>query len=286
MIRTVSISFRPDDDSCAQHLRSLVDYLEKAGIRVLLPRYDLIRREECYRLAVDEEQFVNDPDLIIVIGGDGTFLRTARLFCGSGKPIFGINRGRLGFLTEFSPEEYPRFLEKVLKGDYTTTERLVLEASLSRDGSVLSTVNFLNDAVIHKGSFARPIRLDMEIDGNFLSSFTGDGLIISTPTGSTAYSLSAGGPIITPTQAEIYLLSPVCPHSLAMRPMIIPATSMFSVRVNAEYQNLLLTIDGQETFTVNGNDEVSIRISNKNIKLITHPEKNYYTILREKLGWG
>ena len=101
-----------------------------------------------------------------------------------------------------------------------------------------------------------------------------------------SYSLSAGGPIITPTQAEIYLLSPVCPHSLAMRPMIIPATSMFSVRVNAEYQNLLLTIDGQETFTVNGNDEVSIRISNKNIKLITHPEKNYYTILREKLGWG
>jgi NAD+ kinase len=286
MIRTVSINFRPDDDRCAPHLRHLVEFLEKAGVRVFLPRHDIIRGEECYRLAVDDETFVNQADLIIVLGGDGTFLRTARLFCGTGKPIFGINRGRLGFLTEFSPEEYPRFLERVLRGDYSTTERLVLEATLHRNGKDISTINFLNDAVIHKGSFARPIRLDMEIDGNFLSSFTGDGLIISTPTGSTAYSLSAGGPIITPTQAEIFLLSPVCPHSLAMRPMIIPAASQFRVRINAEYRDLLLTIDGQEIITVNGNDEVTIRLSDKNIKLINHPEKNYYAILREKLGWG
>lgn len=286
MIRTVSINFRPDDDSCALNLNHLIEYLEKAGIRVLLPRYDIIQGQECYRLSVDEKTFINDPDLIIVIGGDGTFLRTARLFSGSGKPIFGINRGRLGFLTEFGPEEYPRYLENVLHGDYTTTERLVLEATLYRDGLVLSTINFLNDAVIHKGSFSRPIRLDMEIDGDFLSSLIGDGLIISTPTGSTAYSLSAGGPIITPTQAEIYLLSPVCPHSLAMRPMIIPASSLFKVRVNPDFHDLLLTIDGQETFTINGYDEVLIRKSNKNIKMINHPEKNYYAILREKLGWG
>jgi NAD+ kinase len=286
MIRTVSINFRPDDDRCARQLRHLVEFLEKAGVRVLLPRHDIIRGEECYRLAVDEEQFVSEADLIIALGGDGTFLRTARLFCGTGKPLFGINRGRLGFLTEFSPEEYPRYLEKILRGDYSTTERLVLEASLYRDGKIIAAINFLNDAVIHKGSFARPIRLDMEIDGNFLSSFTGDGLIISTPTGSTAYSLSAGGPIITPTEAEIFLLSPICPHSLAMRPMIIPASSLLRVRVNAEYRNLMLTIDGQEIYTINGNDEVAIRLSNKNIKLITHPEKNYYAILREKLGWG
>ncbi len=140
MIRTISINFRPDDTRCTAHLGQLVEFLENAGIRVLLPRHDIILGEECYRLAVDEDRFVNDADLIIVIGGDGTFLRTARLFCGTGKPIFGINRGRLGFLTEFSPDEYPRFLDQVLRGDYVTTERLVLEATLHRDDRTRRTL--------------------------------------------------------------------------------------------------------------------------------------------------
>ena len=229
MIQTVSINFRPDDESCLPLLRQLIDFLRGEGVRIMLPEYDIIRGDDCYGLAVPHDQFVAAPGLIIVIGGDGTFLRTARLFCGTGKPIFGINRGRLGFLTEFSPEEYPPYLKKVLQGDFNTVERLVLEAALFRDGGEVMSLCFLNDAVIHKGSFSRPIRLDMKIDGNFLSSYTGDGLIISTPTGSTAYSLSAGGPIITPTEAKIFLLSPICPHSLAMRPMIIPASSAFSV---------------------------------------------------------
>jgi NAD+ kinase len=286
MIQTVSINFRPDDESSIPLLRHLIDFLEKKGIRILLPEYDIIKTEQFYRLAVPLDQFVNLAELIIVIGGDGTVLRTARLFCGTGKPIFGINRGRLGFLTEFSPDEYPSYLDKVLEGKLATVERLVLEAALYRNGREIVTHCFLNDAVIHKGSFARPIRLEMEIDGNFLSSYIGDGLIISTPTGSTAYSLSAGGPIITPTEAKIFLLSPICPHSLAMRPMIVPATSAFRARIMSDYKNLLLTIDGQEIIGIDGKDEILIRQSNKNIKLVTHPEKNYYAILREKLGWG
>jgi NAD+ kinase len=286
MIRTVSINFRPDDESSIPLLRQLIDFLEKKGIRILLPEYDIIKTEPCYRLAVPNDQFVSLAELIIVIGGDGTVLRTARLFCETGKPMFGINRGRLGFLTEFNPDEYPLYLDKVLEGKLTTVERLVLEAVLRRNGREIASYYFLNDAVIHKGSFTRPIRLEMEVDGNFLSSYTGDGLIISTPTGSTAYSLSAGGPIITPTEAKIFLLSPICPHSLAMRPMIIPAVSGFKARIMSEYKHLLLTIDGQEVIEIDGKDEVLIRQSNKNIKLITHPEKNYYAILREKLGWG
>ncbi len=286
MIRTVSINFRPDDESCIPLLHQLIDFLRREGVRIMLPEYDIIHGDECYALAVPHDQFVNSPELIIVIGGDGTVLRTSRLFCGTGIPIFGINRGRLGFLTEFSPDEYPLHLKKVLKGDFNSVERLVLEAVLIRDGGEVMSLCFLNDAVIHKGSFSRPIRLEMKIDGNFLSSYTGDGLIISTPTGSTAYSLSAGGPIITPTEAKIFLLSPICPHSLAMRPMIIPASSAFSVRIISDFKNLLLTIDGQEVINIDGNDEICIRQSNINIKLITHPEKNYYAILREILGWG
>jgi NAD+ kinase len=286
MIRTVSINFRPDDKSSIPLLRQLIDFLEKRGVRILLPEYDIIKTEPCYRLAVPDDQFVRLAELIIIIGGDGTVLRTARQFCETGKPMFGINRGRLGFLTEFNPDEYPSYLDEVLEGKLTTVERLVLEAALLRNGREIASYCFLNDAVIHKGSFTRPIRLEMEVDGNFLSSYTGDGLIISTPTGSTAYSLSAGGPIITPTEAKIFLLSPICPHSLAMRPMIIPAVSEFKARIISEYKNLLLTIDGQEVIEIDGKDEVLIRPSNKNIKLITHPEKNYYAILREKLGWG
>jgi NAD+ kinase len=286
MIRTISINFRPDDDSSIPLIQHLIDFLEKEDVAIQLPLYDIIRGEECFRLAVDQERFINKADLIIVIGGDGTVLRTSRLFCGTGKPIFGINRGRLGFLTEFNPDEYQPYLREVLKGNFTAMERLVLEAALFRDGKEIAGFCFLNDAVIHKGSFSRPIRLEMEVDGNFLSSYTGDGLIISTPTGSTAYSLSAGGPIITPTEASIFLISPICPHSLAMRPMIIPASSDFRAHVISEYKNFLLTIDGQEVIGINGKDEVLIRQSNKNIKLICHPNKNYYAILREKLGWG
>ncbi len=286
MIQTASINFRPDDETSIPLLANLIEFLEKRHIGIHLPEYDIIRGESLYRLTVPRDQFVKDADLVIVIGGDGTFLRTARLFCGTGKPIFGINRGRLGFLTEFSPLEYPVHLENVLQGRYSTVERLVLEVALFREGKELVSQCFLNDAVIHKGSFSRPIRLELEIDGNFFSSYTGDGLIISTPTGSTAYALSAGGPIITPTEAKIFLLNPICPHSLAMRPMIIPASSDFRARIASDYKNLLLTIDGQEVIGIDGKDEIIIRQSNKNINLITHPEKNYYTILRERLGWG
>lgn len=252
----------------------------------MLPEYDIIRQEKFFRLAVDSDRLVSNADLIIVIGGDGTFLRTARLFCGTGKPIFGINRGQLGFLTEFSPSEYTRYLEEVLRGESVTVERLVLEAVLHRHGKEVTSSRFLNDAVIHKGSLARPIRLELEVDGNSLSAYSGDGLIISTPTGSTAYSLSAGGPIITPTEAQIFLMNPICAHSLAMRPMILPASSHFKARIISDDKNLLLTIDGQEVINIEGKDEILIRQSHNNIKLITHPEKNYYTIIREKLGWG
>ncbi len=286
MIQNVSINFRPDDESCLPLLRQVIEFLRNEDVRIMLPEYDIIRGDECFSMAVPHDQFISSPELIIVIGGDGTVLRTSRLFCGTGTPIFGINRGRLGFLTEFSPDEYPRHLKKVLSGDYHAVERLVLEAALVRDGGEIMSLCFLNDAVIHKGAVSRPIRLEMKIDGDFLSTYTGDGLIISTPTGSTAYSLSAGGPIITPTEAKIFLLSPICPHSLAMRPMIVPASSAFSVRIISDFKNLLLTIDGQEVITIDGNDEICIRQSNKNIRLITHPEKNYYSILREKLGWG
>jgi NAD+ kinase len=286
MINKVSINLRPDDSDAIPLLRDLIHFFERENITVYLPEYDCIRRDDYSKYIVNNDVYINSPDLIMVIGGDGTFLRTARLFCGNDKPIFGINRGRIGFLTEFSPDEYVKYLKKVLLGQYVCAERLVLEAIIYRNRKQVHNICFLNDAVIHKGSLSRPIQINLEIDGDFLSSYSGDGLIVSTPTGSTAYSLSAGGPIITPNDVKIYLLTPICPHSLAQRPMIIPASSTFRARMDTVSTNLLLTIDGQEAIEIDGKDEILIRQSDKNIKLIIHPEKNYYAILREKLGWG
>jgi NAD+ kinase len=286
MIRTISINFRPDDSNAVPFLRNLINFLHKEKIAVYLPEYDVVMRNGFKAYAVDQDTFVDGADLIIVIGGDGTFLRTARLFCGTGKPVFGINRGRLGFLTKFNPEEFSKYLKQVLEGRFTCADHLVLESVVVRDRKETHKACFLNDAVIHKGSLSRPIRIELHIDGNFVSSYAGDGLIISTPTGSTAYSLSAGGPIIFPNEMNIYLITPICPHSLGMRPMIISSSSVFKTRIATDHDNLLLTIDGQEAIEIDARDEIVIQQSNKNMKIIIHPEKNYFAILHEKLKWG
>ena len=224
--------------------------------------------------------------MVIAVGGDGTFLRTARLFSDTGKPIFGINRGRLGFLTEFSPAEYSSYLGGVFEGNLATTERITLEAKIITNKVQRSSLCFINDAVISRGALSRAITVEIEIDGHYLNSFSGDGLIIATPTGSTAYSLSAGGPIITPTCEDVLCLTPVCPHTLGMRPMIVPVSSVLKARIITEERNLMLTIDGQEAISVGSDDEILFSRSGKKIYVVMHPEKNFYAILREKLGWG
>ncbi len=283
-IKTVSVNLRPDDESSIVIIKELAALLKSRNIKMLLPDSPAVRNFGFTEYISSTEDFVSRSDLVIVIGGDGTFLRTARLFSGTEIPIFGINRGRLGFLTEFNPNEYLVHLENVLSGKYSVVERILIEA-FYKGANGERSICFLNDAVISKGAFSRAIRLDLEIDGIFLNSYSGDGLIISTPTGSTAYSLSAGGPIIIPTE-NVILLTPICPHTLAMRPMIFPFTSTLTARVVSDVENLLLTIDGQEAISINGGDEISFRKSSRKIKLIPHPDKNYYLILREKLGWG
>jgi len=286
MIKTVSINFNADDMDCVPILVEITELLQREGMQVLMPQDALLKCKSLAGFMTDDEKFIHGADLIIAIGGDGTFLRTARLFSETGKPILGINRGRLGFLTEFSPGEYGKYLKDILRGNFTTVERIVLEAVHVRMGAEIEKLSFINDAVISKGSFSRPLFVELEIDGRFLNSYSGDGLIISTPTGSTAYSLSAGGPIIAPSVSKVYLVTPICPHTLTMRPMIIPVESVLGARIVSVFTDLLLTIDGQEAIRIDGEDEILFRNTDKTIKFITHPEKNFYTILREKLGWG
>jgi NAD+ kinase len=286
MIRTAAINIRPNDTNSLALIKELIAFLEKNNITVLLPAFDILQNKDFNKYIVTDKEFTANSDLAIVIGGDGTFLRSARLFADTNTPLFGINRGRLGFLTEFSPEESLRHLGEVIRGNFNIATRAMLEVSLVRQKQELNRLSFINDAVISKGAFSRPIRIRLELDNILLNSYSGDGLIISTATGSTAYSLSAGGPIVMPSIDNIYILNPICPHTLAIRPMIIPSKMVLKARILSHFENLLLTIDGQEAIPIEGEDEILFRDSQKKIKLIPHPERDYYNILREKLGWG
>jgi NAD+ kinase len=286
MIKRAAINFRPNDRNSFPLLKELTGFLEKSGVSVSFRHDTEFNEDFISRNITDDADFIYNTDLVIVVGGDGTFLRTARLFIDTGKPIFGINRGSLGFLTEFNPGEYKKFLPEIIGGKYITGERLVLEAVHMKGKKEIYSSCFINDAVISKGGFSRAIGVEIDIDGSFLNSYTGDGLIIATATGSTAYSLSAGGPIITPSSGNVFILNPICPHSLSARPMVLPASSVLKVRVISDFNNLSLTIDGQEATQVEGDDEIIFRSTDKKVRVVLHPDKNYYAILKEKLNWG
>jgi len=285
MIKNVFLNFRPTDQESVPILKKIISFLTKQKINVLLPNCEIVKKNGWDRNITSWGKALKKADLLIALGGDGTFIRTARLFAKGDKPILGINRGKLGFLTEFNPQESLKHLKKIIAGQYKTVDRFFLEAILCRSDKQLKKRYFLNDAVISKGSFSRPFAIELEINGKFLNSFSGDGLIVSTPTGSTAYSLSAGGPLIVPEVEKLFLLNPICPHSLAMRPMIVPADSVLKARINSSTKSVFLTIDGQEGFQLKENDIIKFVSTDQKIKLIAHPKKNFYKILKEKLNW-
>lgn len=224
-------------------------------------------------------------DLIIVLGGDGTLISVARIVQASNIPILAVNLGHLGFLTEVTTAEVFTLLERVFDGDFLTSDRMLLESRLYRKGELIVTYNVLNDVVINKSALARIIDLETFVDGIFLTKYRSDGLIVSTPTGSTAYSLSAGGPILYPN-LEAIVLSPICPHTLTHRPIVLPANVTIEVTLNTKDVDVTLTLDGQVGFILKEGDVVEIRKSSFYIRLVHPPGKDYFTVWREKLNWG
>lgn len=224
-------------------------------------------------------------EMIIVLGGDGTLLSVARLVEGRNIPILGVNVGGLGFLTEVALEELYPMLEQVLAGDYQLDERILLNTHIHRQGERITQYPVVNDVVINKGALARIIELDVLIDRCFVTTFRSDGLIVSTPTGSTAYSLAAGGPIVHPAMGAL-ILTPICPHTLTHRPIVVPNNVKIEVILKAENVDVHATFDGQVGFALRYRDVVEIRKSANEIKLIRSPNRNYYQILRAKLKWG
>jgi NAD+ kinase len=227
----------------------------------------------------------DSSQLLLVLGGDGTMLAAARLAAPRGIPILPINMGSLGFLTSFTLDELYPALEETLAGRFSVSQRVMLKAELERGGSVIEKQCALNDAVIHKGALARMIQLELRINSDFVCRYRADGLIVSSPTGSTAYSLSAGGPIVHPA-VESFIITPICPHMLSDRPLVIPDSCCIEVKLNGDAESVYLTLDGQRGIPVQPTDILRVSRANEQLKLIQPPKKPYFDILRSKLKWG
>jgi NAD+ kinase len=224
-------------------------------------------------------------DLIVVLGGDGTLLSVARLVERKDVPILGVNLGSLGFLTELAVAELLPALDDVLAGHYSLSERVMLDCQVHRQGERIAQAVVLNDVVINKGALARIIEMETYVDGVYVTTYRADGLIISTPTGSTAYSLAAGGPILHPS-LEALIVNPICPFTLSNRPLVIPDTVKIEVVLVKENEDVLVTLDGQVGVALRYRDVIEIRKADTRLKLIECPWRNYFEILRTKLKWG
>lgn len=228
------------------------------------------------------EEMATVANLLIVFGGDGTYLHTARATAGAGIPIMGVNLGRLGFLTEIEIHELDWALEHLKQGDYSIEERNMVEAQVFRNGKMVHRGIALNDVVISNAGFVRMVELETYIDGEFLNSYPADGLIIATPTGSTAYSLSAGGPIVNPFSKAL-IITPICPHTLYSRSIVLSKDEVVRVKVNSDHRNCVLTLDGEYSFSLVKSDEVQLRRAEEVVRSVSMPGHTFYKILHDRM---
>ncbi|ACR14005.1 NAD(+) kinase [Teredinibacter turnerae] len=283
---TIGLIGRLASASTQYSLKRLIAFLTDQKLEVLLDKETSTILPDCDLPVATRPELAQACDLIIVVGGDGSLLSAARAFAGHDVQILGINRGRLGFLTDISPEDIENKVGEVLSGRYLLEQRFLLESTLLRDDEVMSTGLALNDVVIHPGKLIRMIEFELYIDDEFVYRQRSDGLIISSPTGSTAYALSGGGPIMHPNLDAVVLV-PLYPHTLSSRPIVVGGNSEIRLIV-CENNNLnpLVTCDGQSQTMTQPGDTVFITKSEKRLKLI-HPEgHNFYETCRSKLGWA
>ena len=279
----VAIVGRHDDPRVAQPMTQLVNHLTKAGIEVLAARENKLDLPFNH---VDEAELPALADLMIAVGGDGTMLYAGSLAWQNDVPLLGINRGRLGFLADVTPDEMLTSVDHILNGEYSIESRLLLLAELQReDGTVESGIAF-NDVVLQRRETGRMVDFETSVAGQFVNTHSGDGLIVATPTGSTAYALSCGGPIIEP-QLDAVVVVPICPHTLTDRPIVIAANQQIEVRLlQREDTGAGFAVDGRSVGAITPGDVLTISAADKRIRLIHPPGYDFYEILRSKLLWG
>ena len=275
-IKCIGIVANKDKQDAVILRESLCEWLTARGVDVFFARVP--SKQE----AITKK--MKSSDLLVVLGGDGTILKTARVVSKMEIPIVGINLGGLGYMTEININEMLAAMEKIIAGDFTVQRRMMLDVAIDSKDSVL----VLNDAVINRGNHSRMVEIETFVDNTYLTTFRADGLIVSTPTGSTAYSLSAGGPIVTPNHNCI-IINPICPHTLTNRPIIFSPDAAIEMRVRSKSikdTGALLVLDGQETFFVNKKNSIAIKKASNDALLVSSPLHNYFEILRSKLAWS
>lgn len=276
---------KTEDRQVTTSLHALIAYLEQRDVSILLDEALAGILPGSPHTVVDRDTLAGSCDLAIVVGGDGTLLNAARSLAETGVAVLGVNLGRLGFLVDVSPDEMPAQLDKILAGDYSEEQRTLLHMTVTRDGRQLGESAALNDVVVHKKDIARMIELDTYIDRHFLNTNRSDGLIISTPTGSTAYALSGGGPILHPRLDAITLV-PICPHTLSNRPIVLHDESIIEIVIHRGTLEATVSCDGQVNQSLEADDLITVRKHDHTLRLLHPPGHDYFAVLREKLRWS
>jgi NAD+ kinase len=281
MIRTVGLVAKYQEPKAADAVRWLVPWLKQRGKRVLVEN----GLAGTGGTSCTKKEMATQADLIISLGGDGTLLNIAPLVERPDVPILGVNLGGLGFITEIAMDELESVVTKTLEGDYEVVKRMTLEIRVLSKKRKSYRFRVLNDAVITKGARSRIIDLETYVDNDYLCTYRADGLIISTPTGSTAYSLATGGPILEPT-LHAMVLAPICPHTLTHRPIVVPGNATIHVTLRSFGDTVILIPDGQPGVRLNNGDKMEACDYGLPVSLIKFPSRSYYEILRDKLKWG
>ncbi|MEA2204534.1 MAG: kinase [Blastocatellia bacterium] len=288
-IQRIGVVVKQHQPDALQTLCRLTEWLNQRSITLVggpeIERERIEHETGCSVEEVQEDQLAASVDLILVLGGDGTMIGTARMLGDREVPVIGVNYGGLGYLAEFRIEELFGALESILKGEYKLEKRVMLAVELFRGPDNVSRNRVLNDVVINKSALARIIEIEAYLNNQFVNSFRADGLIVSTPTGSTAYNLSAGGPVIYPSMNAI-VITPICPFTLSNRPIVVPDDAEIELRLKTEEEEVALTLDGQVGFPLKVEDRVLIRKSRTTFNLVQPMNRNYFEVLRDKLRWG
>jgi NAD+ kinase len=281
-MKRIGIIAKQNKPEAVQVVKELVGWLKDRTVECFV---EPEMAQAVSHASLDKDEMPQAVDMVVVLGGDGTLLAAARALQKNRIPLLGVNLGGLGFLTEITLDELYPMLEAILRGDFKTDERMLLDVRIWRKEKVIDEFTVLNDVVINKGALARIIELETNVDDAHLTTFRADGLIISTPTGSTGYSLSAGGPIVYPSLQSI-IITPICPHNLTNRPIIVPKEAAITVTLCSGDAEVFLTLDGQVGFKMKLQDKMEVKKGKGAITLIKSPSRGYFEVLRTKLMWG
>ncbi len=289
-IRCVGVIVKPHQPEAVGTICQLAAWLTERGIKLVgtprIERDEVERQTGCVIEISEPKELAASVDLVIVLGGDGTMIAAARMLGDREVPVLGVNFGTLGYLAEFRPEEMIPTLASIVAGrTYCLDRRVMLTAEICRGEERLPGNHVLNDVVISKSALARIIEMETHLNGLFVNTFRADGLIVSTPTGSTAYNLSAGGPVVYPSMNAV-VVTPICPHTLSNRPLVVPDDSVIEITLRTPQEEVAVTLDGQVGFPLEVGDRVRITKSHTTFNLLQPANRNYFEVLRSKLRWG